>query len=97
MTCFFLAYLHRRISARFSRPGKSRTRLTSDDIFMNDEVRRHYENLKDWIDNDPVVKEWDKKERFKHGFRVLFYGPPGTGKTLTANVLGNERGKHVYD
>jgi hypothetical protein len=26
----------------------------------------------------------------------LFYGPPGTGKTLTANVLGNERGKHVY-
>jgi AAA+ superfamily predicted ATPase len=75
---------------------KITTRLTSDDIFMNDEVRRHYENLKDWIDNDPVVKEWDKKERFKHGFRVLFYGPPGTGKTLTANVLGNERGKHVY-
>ena len=75
---------------------KITTKLTSDDIVMNDDVKRHYENLKDWIDNNAAIKDWDKKERFKHGFRALFYGPPGTGKTLTANVLGNESGKHVY-
>ena len=75
---------------------KITTKLTPGNIFMNDEIRRHYENMKDWIDNSHAVKQWDKKARFKRGFRVLFYGPPGTGKTLTANVLGNERGKHVY-
>jgi AAA+ superfamily predicted ATPase len=76
---------------------KITTKLTSKDIVMNNEVRRHYENLKDSNKHNPILlKDWDKKERFKKGFRILFYGPPGTGKTLTANVLGNEIKKDVY-
>ncbi len=76
---------------------KITTRLTSNDIVMNDEVRKHYKNLRDWIENNPeLMRDWDKQERLRKGFRVLFYGPPGTGKTLTANVLGNETGKDVY-
>ena len=76
---------------------KITTKLKAGDIVMNDEVKKHYKNLKDWIENNPeLMRDWDKQERLKKGFRVLFYGPPGTGKTLTANVLGNETGKDVY-
>jgi AAA+ superfamily predicted ATPase len=76
---------------------KIETKLTSDDIVMNDDAERHYENLKDWIENNhELLNNWDKMGRLKKGFRVLFYGPPGTGKTLTANVLGNETKKEVY-
>jgi len=73
------------------------TKLTSDDIMMNKEVKRHYKNLKEWIDFNPsLMGEWGMDKYLRPGFRVLFYGPPGTGKTLVANVLGNETGKKVY-
>ncbi|MBS1597000.1 MAG: ATP-binding protein [Bacteroidetes bacterium] len=76
---------------------KITTQLTHEDIMMNKEIRRHYKNLKEWIDFNPqLMKQWGMGKRAKQGFRVLFYGPPGTGKTLTANVLGNETGKDVY-
>lgn len=76
---------------------KITTQLSSDDIVLNEEIRRHYKNLQEWIRyNSELSTEWDKQKRLKKGFRVLFYGPPGTGKTLTANVLGNETGKEVY-
>lgn len=76
---------------------KITTDLTSDDIVMNADVKRHYKNLKQWIDFNPsLMNEWDMQKRLRRGYRVLFYGPPGTGKTLTANVLGNETQKDVY-
>lgn len=76
---------------------KITTALTSEDIVMSEEVRIHFQNLKDWIENSPELSaNWDTQERLRKGYRVLFYGPPGTGKTLTANVLGNETGKDVY-
>ena len=76
---------------------KITTQLKVEDIMMNKEVKRHYKNLKEWIDHNPsLMNEWGMNKRLRQGFRVLFYGPPGTGKTLTANVLGNETGKDVY-
>lgn len=76
---------------------KITTELTSDDIMMNKEVKRHYKNLKEWLEYNPELMDtWGMKKRLRQGYRVLFYGPPGTGKTLTANVLGNETGKDVY-
>src|SRR5260221_727750 len=64
---------------------------------MNNEIRRHYRSLKEWIDFNPsLMDDWNMKRRLKKGYRVLFYGPPGTGKTLTATVLGNETGKEVF-
>jgi AAA+ superfamily predicted ATPase len=76
---------------------KITTELTADDIMMNKEIKRHYKNLKEWIDhNPPLMEEWGMQKRLRQGYRVLFYGPPGTGKTLTAGVLGNETGKDVY-
>jgi len=76
---------------------KIETTLTSDDIVLNKEVKRHYKNLKDWIDfNQPLMSKWEMEKRLHQGFRVLFYGPSGTGKTLTAGVLGNETKKDVY-
>jgi SpoVK/Ycf46/Vps4 family AAA+-type ATPase len=64
---------------------------------MNKEIKRHYKNLKEWLNYNPsLMKEWGMEKHLRQGFRVLFYGPPGTGKTLTANVLGNETGKDVY-
>jgi hypothetical protein len=74
-----------------------KTYLRSKDIMMNNEIRRHYRSLKEWIDFNPsLMGEWKMSKRLKKGYRVLFYGPPGTGKTLTATVLGNETGKEVY-
>jgi len=76
---------------------KITTKLKAGDIVMNDEVKKHYKNLKDWIENNPeLMRDWDKQERLKKGFRVLFYGPPGTGKTLTASLLGKTSGRDVY-
>lgn len=76
---------------------KITTELTSDDIVMNNDVKRHYKSLRQWIDYNPVLmNEWQMHKRLRKGYRVLFYGPPGTGKTLTANVLGNETQKDVY-
>lgn len=76
---------------------KIETTLTSDDIVLNKDVKRHYKNLKDWIDfNQPLMSKWQMEKRLHQGFRVLFYGPSGTGKTLTAGVLGNETKKDVY-
>jgi AAA+ superfamily predicted ATPase len=76
---------------------KITTKLSSKDIVMNEEIKRHYKNLQEWILHNPeLTSEWDKQKRLKKGYRVLFYGPPGTGKTLTANVLGNETKKDVY-
>jgi hypothetical protein len=76
---------------------KITTELTSEDIVMNSDVKRHYKHLKQWIDfNPPLMKEWGMQKRLRQGYRVLFYGPAGTGKTLTANVLGNETKKDVY-
>ena len=76
---------------------KITTGLTSADIVMNSDVKRHYKSLKQWIDYNPVLmNEWQMQKRLRTGYRVLFYGPPGTGKTLTANVLGNETKKDVY-
>lgn len=73
------------------------TDLTSNDIVMNNDVKRHYKNLKQWIDFNPaLMDEWKMQKRLRKGYRVLFYGLPGTGKTLTANVLGNETKKDVY-
>ena len=73
------------------------TRLSSKDIVMSEEIKRHYKNLQDWVLHNPeLAGDWDKQKRLKKGYRVLFYGPPGTGKTLTANVLGNETKKDVY-
>ncbi len=74
-----------------------KTLLRSKDIMMSNEIKRHYRNLKEWIDFNPrLMDEWDMKKRLRQGYRVLFYGPSGTGKTLTANVLGNETSKDVY-
>ncbi|MDQ6764440.1 MAG: ATP-binding protein, partial [Bacteroidota bacterium] len=76
---------------------KITTELTSEDIVMNADVKRHYKSLKQWIDYNPaLMDEWKMQKRLRKGYRVLFYGPPGTGKTLTANVLGNETQKDVY-
>ncbi|HEV8083747.1 MAG TPA: AAA family ATPase [Chitinophagaceae bacterium] len=76
---------------------KITTELTSDDIVMNNDVKRHYKSLRQWIDYNPaLMDEWKMQKRLRKGYRVLFYGPPGTGKTLTANVLGNETQKDVY-
>lgn len=76
---------------------KIETTLTSNDIVLNKDIRRHYKNLMDWIDfNDTLMDEWKMEKRLHKGFRVLFYGPSGTGKTLTAGVLGNETKKDVY-
>jgi AAA+ superfamily predicted ATPase len=76
---------------------KISTKLNTDDIVLNKDVKRHYKNLEDWIKyNDSLMEKWEMKKRLRKGFRVLFYGPPGTGKTLTAGVLGNETGKDVY-
>jgi ATP-dependent Zn protease len=76
---------------------KIETTLTSNDIVLNKDVKRHYKNLKDWIDfNQPLMSKWQMDKRLHQGFRVLFYGPSGTGKTLTAGVLGNETKKDVY-
>jgi hypothetical protein len=74
-----------------------RTMLSSGDIMMNNEIIRHFRNLKEWIEFNPrLMDEWDMKKRLRQGYRVLFYGPAGTGKTLTATVLGNETSKEVY-
>jgi ATPase family associated with various cellular activities (AAA) len=74
-----------------------KTMLGSGDIMMNNEIIRHFRNLKEWIDFNPrLMDEWDMKKRLRQGYRVLFYGPAGTGKTLTATVLGNETSKEVY-
>ncbi len=76
---------------------KITTELTSDDIVLNNDVKRHYKSLRQWIDYNPaLMNEWKMQKRLRKGYRVLFYGPPGTGKTLTANVLGNETQKDVY-
>lgn len=76
---------------------KIETDLTSDDIVLTADIRRHYKNLKDWVSyNDTLMNDWQMSRRLKRGFRVLFYGPSGTGKTLTAGVLGNETNKEVY-
>ncbi len=76
---------------------KITTELTSDDIVLNNDVKRHYKTLRQWIDYNPaLMDEWKMQKRLRKGYRVLFYGPPGTGKTLTANVLGNETQKDVY-
>lgn len=76
---------------------KITTELTSDDIVLNNDVKRHYKSLRQWIDFNPaLMDEWKMQKRLRKGYRVLFYGPPGTGKTLTANVLGNETQKDVY-
>ncbi len=73
------------------------TKLGSEDIVLNKEIRRHYKTLEDWINfNQSLMDKWEMDKRLRKGFRVLFYGPPGTGKTLTANVLGNETKKDVY-
>lgn len=73
------------------------TLLGSRDIMMNNEIIRHYRNLKEWIEFNPrLMDEWDMKKRLRQGYRVLFFGPAGTGKTLTATVLGNETSKEVY-
>ena len=73
------------------------TSLGLKDIVMNNEVKRHFKNLEDWINhNDSLMGEWGMENRLRQGFRVLFYGPPGTGKTLTATVLGNQTKKEVY-
>jgi hypothetical protein len=73
------------------------TSLGSEDIMMNNEIIRHYRNLKDWIEFNPrLMDDWEMKKRLRQGYRVLFYGPAGTGKTLTATVLGNETSKEVY-
>lgn len=74
-----------------------KTLLSSSDIVMNDEIIKHYRNLKEWIEFNPsLLDNWDMKKRLRQGYRVLFYGPAGTGKTLTATVLGNETSKDVY-
>lgn len=71
--------------------------MGSMDIMMNNEIIRHYRNLKEWIEFNPhLMDEWDMKKRLRQGYRVLFFGPAGTGKTLTATVLGNETAKEVY-
>lgn len=76
---------------------KIETKLSIDDIVLNKEVQRHYQNLEDWIHyNQQLMDKWEMEKRLPKGFRVLFYGPPGTGKTLTASVLGNETKKDVY-
>lgn len=76
---------------------KIETTLTSNDIVLNKDIKRHYKNLMDWIDfNETLMGEWNMEKRLHKGFRVLFYGPSGTGKTLTAGVLGNETKKDVY-
>lgn len=76
---------------------KIETKLSIDDIVLNKEVQRHYQNLEDWIHyNQQLMDKWEMEKRLPKGFRVLFYGPPGTGKTLTAGVLGNETKKDVY-
>ncbi|MEO9146837.1 MAG: ATP-binding protein [Ginsengibacter sp.] len=76
---------------------KIETKLKLNDIVLNKEIWRHYENMKDWVKfNQSLMYQWDMEKRVRKGFRVLFYGPPGTGKTLTAGVLGNETEKDVY-
>jgi len=76
---------------------KIETKLSLDDIVMNEDLKRHYKTLRDWIFNNPeLMTDWDRKNRLKKGFRVLFYGPAGTGKTLTASILGKETKKDVY-
>jgi hypothetical protein len=76
---------------------KITTKLTTREIMMNKEVKRHYKLLKDWFEHNPaLMKDWGMDKLLRQGFRVLFYGPPGTGKTLTAKVLGHETGKDVY-
>jgi hypothetical protein len=76
---------------------KIEMKLTAGDIVFTKDLKRHYKNLKDWINyNEPLMNKWQMDKRLKKGFRVLFYGPSGTGKTLTVGVLGNETGRNVY-
>lgn len=61
---------------------KIETKLTSNDIVLNKDIKRHYKNLMDWIDfNESLMGKWKMEKRLHRGFRVLFYGPSGTGKT----------------
>ena len=56
---------------------KIETTLTTDDIVLSKDIKKHYKNLEDWIRyNDSLMEKWEMKKRLRKGFRVLFYGPP---------------------
>ena len=73
------------------------TRMTWDDLVVDDSVKQETENILLWITHrEKILNEWDLAKTIKPGYKALFYGPPGTGKTFTAALLGKRTGKDVY-
>lgn len=73
------------------------TKLTWNDLVINDELREQVTELLDWVKyNDQLLFNWGMEKRLVKGYRALFYGPPGTGKTFTAGLIANEMKKHIY-
>lgn len=73
------------------------TKLTWDDLVINDELRQQVTELLDWVKyNDQLLYNWGMDKRLVKGYRALFYGPPGTGKTFTAGLIAKEMKKQIY-
>ena len=73
------------------------TRLTWDDLVLDDDVLDELMTIQAWIRHGPrLLDEWRLGRALKPGYRSLFFGPPGTGKTLTATLLGQAVGADVY-
>lgn len=73
------------------------TKLTWNDLVINDELREQVTELLDWVKyNDQLMHNWGMHKRLVKGYRALFYGPPGTGKTFTAGLIATEMKKQLY-
>lgn len=73
------------------------TRLTWDDLVLDEEALEEIGNIKTWIEHSTtLMNDWGLGKAIKPGYRSLFYGPPGTGKTLTATLIGESAGIDVY-
>ena len=76
---------------------KLETKLEWKDLILAEETIEEIQEIETWLQYEQILRrEYDKKEKFKPGYRALFHGPPGTGKTLTASLLGKYTGKDVY-
>ena len=74
------------LSGRFSKPTKSKKKVTFDDVAGQDQAKREVSELVEFL-RDPGRFARVGAE-VPHG--VLLVGPPGTGKTLMAKALAGE-------
>lgn len=73
------------------------TRMTWDDLVLQDSTKEQIEDLLAWLDHGPAILADPHLGRaLPTGYACLFHGPPGCGKSLTAALLGQRTGRDVW-